>query len=167
MGVTSLIVGAVSAVAGTGVSIIGAQRQAEYQSQALAAQQKAESARNQAMELDARRKSLEVIRNQQRARALALANATSSGTQFGSGLSGGFGQISGQSNTNALGINQSLGLGRQMFAANSDLTQARIGEAGAASFSAIGGSIAGLGKTFMNDFNQFKSFGQESGFSFL
>ncbi len=164
MGVTSLIVGATAAVAGTGTAIYGASQQAKFQAQELEAQKKAEAARHQAMELDARRKQLDVIRTQQRARAMAAANATASGSQFGSGLQGGYGQISGQSNTNALGINQSLELGRDIFQANSDITNARIGEAGAASISSIGSAVTGLGKTFMNDFNQFKAFGQETGF---
>jgi len=40
----------------------------------------------------------------QRARSLALSTATNQGAQFGTGLQGGYGQISGESGTNMLGI---------------------------------------------------------------
>lgn len=81
-----------------------------------------EGQRKQAMELDARRKQLEVIRNQQRYRAVALTNATAQGARQGSGLQGGYGQISGQSGFNLLGIQQNLQIGQNIFGLNSQIT---------------------------------------------
>lgn len=82
--------------------------------------------RRQAMELDASRKQKEVIRNQQRARSLALTTATAQGASRGSGLQGGYGQISGQSGVNALGIQQNLQIGRNIFDYNYQISQNRI-----------------------------------------
>jgi hypothetical protein len=84
-----------------------------------------EAERQKAMELDAKRQQREIIRNQQRARSIALASATAQGARFGSGLQGGYGQISGQSNVNALGIQQNLDIGRNMFNLNSQLANQR------------------------------------------
>lgn len=71
--------------------------------------------RRQMMEVNARRQSMQDLRNAQRARSLALTNATRGGGQLGSGLQGGYGQIAGESNVNQLGISQNLQAGEQMF----------------------------------------------------
>lgn len=107
-------------------SFEAAQKSGEINKGIVQAELQNERFRMQAMELDARRKGTEVIRNQQRARALALASATAQGAGRGSGLQGGYGQISGQSNVNALGIQQNLDIGRGIFAQNSNISQARI-----------------------------------------
>ena len=80
-----------------------------------------EAQRQQAMELDAKRQQMEIIRNQQRARALTLTNATAQGAQFGTGVQGGYGQTQGQAGTNLLGTQQQLDLGRNMFNLNKQL----------------------------------------------
>lgn len=89
-----------------------------------------QESQRQAMELGARRQSLEIIRNQQRGRSLAL---TTNVAQGGSGavggssaLGGAYGQISGQSNVNLLGVNQNLGIGRDIFAANTNISNSRV-----------------------------------------
>lgn len=89
-------------------------------------QRQIEGKRQTAMELDARRKQMENLRQTQRARSLALASATGSGAQFSSGLQGGYGQISGQSNTNASGIRQNLELGRDIFNINAGISDNQI-----------------------------------------
>lgn len=91
-------------------------------------EQLVEGQKAQAMELDARRQQLEVIRNQQRGRALALTNATAQGASKGSGLQGGYGQVSGQSGVNALGIQQNLEIGRNIFGLNTGISNSRIAE---------------------------------------
>lgn len=90
----------------------------------------AEEQRMKAMEVDARRKTMEIIRNQQRARALGLTAATSQGASYGSGLQGGYGQISGQANENLLGVGQNLAIGRAIFGINSGISQQRLNYAG-------------------------------------
>lgn len=92
----------------------------------IQAQQQIEAQKAQAMEMDARRQQLEVIRNQQRGRAMALATATAQGAKSGSGLQGGYGQVSGQSGVNLLGIQQNLQIGRDIFGLNQTISGNQI-----------------------------------------
>lgn len=122
--------------AGLGLEGIGLAGQAvagygEYQaqqgisqsSQNIAALQQQQNAVNwTGAQLSARRSQMEVLRNEQRARSLALSNSANQGAQFGSGLSGGYGQISGQTGNNLLGINQNLSLGAQSYAINNSIS---------------------------------------------
>lgn len=78
------------------------------------------------MKLNARRAQMEVVRNQQRARALALNTATAQGASQGSGLSGAYGQIAGMSGTNMLGINQNLAIGKQIATYNQDISNQQM-----------------------------------------
>lgn len=91
-------------------------------------EQAVEAQKAQAMELDARRQQLETIRNQQRGRALALTNATAQGASKGSGLQGGYGQVSGQTGVNELGIQQNLQIGENIFGLNTAISNSRIAE---------------------------------------
>ena len=100
----------------------GAQAQTETQKAMVDVEQQQNVLRHQATHMQAQRMQMENLRNAQRARSLALAGAVTSGAQFGSGLSGGFGQISGAANTNALGINQNLQLSDQMFSLDTKLS---------------------------------------------
>jgi hypothetical protein len=89
----------------------------------IVAQQRAiEATKRQAMEVDARRQQLEIVRGQQRARSLGLTNATSQGASKGSGLQGGYGQIAGQTGVNLLGVQQGLESGRNIFNANAAIS---------------------------------------------
>lgn len=152
---------AIGAVVGAGLSIYGASKQQESskayneaQKKQIELEQKVEAQKRQAMELDARRKSLENIRQIQRMRALALTNATSQGAAQGSGLQGGYGQISGQGGWNALGINQNLQIGENIFDINAQISQQKIAMANAgmlqqqgAAFSSAGSSVMGAAGT--------------------
>jgi hypothetical protein len=77
--------------------------------------------RRNAMELSARRQQMQTVRQQQMARSIAQTAATSQGAQFGTGLQGAYGSISGQSNQNQLGVSQNLQFGEQMFTLDSQL----------------------------------------------
>jgi hypothetical protein len=90
------------------------------------AQQRIEAQRRSAMELDARRNQLEIVRNQQRARALGLSNATHSGTKSSSGLQGAYGQVSGQTGVNLLGVQQNLQIGQNIFDQNANISSNNI-----------------------------------------
>lgn len=92
----------------------------------FAKQQGVEEQRFGAMELDARRRQLEVIRNQQRARSIGLTTATAQGARQGSGLQGGYAQASGQAGVNLSGIQQNLEIGRNIFGLNSDISKRRM-----------------------------------------
>lgn len=159
----------VAAAIGIGLQAYGAyegarsaRKQSEISRAIAADEQKIEAQKRQAMELDARRRSLEVVRNQQRARALALANATNQGAAQGSGLQGGYGQISGDSGTNLLGINQNLMIGRNIFDINEDISKQKMLMAGeqanaaeAQAWSSLGGSLMGASGTMGNLFKGF------------
>lgn len=95
----------------------------------IAAQQEIEAQKAKAMEIDARRQQTEIIRNQQRGRALALTNATAQGAARGSGLQGGYGQIAGVSGFNMLGVQQNLQIGRDIYSENQNISNSRIQQA--------------------------------------
>lgn len=133
-------ISAAMSVIGLGMSIFGtnksadaskqmaqtAQAQANASSQIFTLDQQANAQRKQQMVLTANRQQLETIRNTQRARSAALTTSTSQGAQFGSGLQGGYGQISGDENTNLLGVNQNLAIGQNLFGINDLVDQQKI-----------------------------------------
>lgn len=151
------VIAAVTAIAGVGTSIYGAQQSysaskdaAAATQQQIAAQQRQEALRRQQMELEARRRQLEITRQQQRSRALALTNANAQGGLLGSGLQGGFGQISGQANTQQLALGQNLGIGEQIFGTNQDISNSRISYANSQSQAAFGSGLSAIGGTLIN-----------------
>src|SRR5260221_3666912 len=79
-----------------------------------------------AMEIDARRRQMDIIRTNQKAKAMSLAGATNQGASFGSGLAGGQAEVAGQSGVNLLGVDQNLNIGRSIFDINSSISQQRI-----------------------------------------
>lgn len=129
-------------------------------SQAItAAEQQQESLRMKAMELDARRKQMEVVRNQQRARALALTNATAQGAGAGSGLQGGYGQISGDTNTSLMGIQNALSFGRANFGLNAQISQQKILQSQAQANQAMGSGLMSLGGSLIGGMGMINSIG--------
>src|SRR5258708_38293894 len=88
-------------LAGAGV----AKQQAQVSSQIAGDEGLINEQKRIQMNLDADRSRMEMFRKAQRAGSLAKATATSQNAFFGSGLSGGLGQISGQTGTNVLGVN--------------------------------------------------------------
>ena len=120
-GVDDAISGVVGLV-GLGLSMSGsnqaakkAQEIAQVEKQIFQVQKEENNVRREAMVMSSRRDQLEQIRNSQRARAMALNTAASQGAQFGSGLQGGYGQISGQIGGNLLNISGNLERGEKMF----------------------------------------------------
>lgn len=157
-------IGAAAGIVGLGLSLFGGSQKAKASAEIAGAQQQIaalegsqDEVRRKAMELSARRQQMEVLRNQQRARSLALSGATAQGAQFGSGLQGGYGQIGGATNWNLSGIQSSLASGEQMFDLNKRIggQKQRIAAAGGAAAtaggiasigSALTGSVGNLGK---------------------
>lgn len=117
------------AIVGLGMSIFGNKKKSDAtQQMGVVAQNQANASmeianldkqvnaqRQQQMVLTSNRQQLQVIRNSQLARSMALTSATGQGAQFGSGIQGGYGQISGDTNTSLLGINQNLEIGQNIF----------------------------------------------------
>lgn len=73
-------------------------------------------------QMNGRRQMIQNIRNEQQARSTALTAATAGGAQFGSGLQGGYGQIGGQTGTNAMQISQGLQFGQQSYNINQSIS---------------------------------------------
>lgn len=82
--------------------------------------------RENAMELDARRKSMELFRRTQQASAMSLNTATSQGAQFGSGYSGGSAEVESSGLFNISGINQNVEIGRNIFALNDQISDKKV-----------------------------------------
>lgn len=149
-------------IVGLGMQLFGgasaadeAKQQAALSNQVSGIQQQENSQRQEMAEIQSRRSSMEVYRNAQRARSTALSTATNQGAQMGSGLSGGYGQISGQADTNLLGISQSILASRQKFAEDTQINglsqQIRTSQGNQAEdqgISSLGGAISGSAKTF-------------------
>lgn len=116
-------------VLGTVINVVGMQKME-------AAQEKAEKAREQQMNLDMQRKRREAMRQAVLARATALTNATNQGAQNSSALQGGLAQITGSEYRNVNALKQDQILGKEVFAANRDY--------------AYGQMIAGFGQSITN-----------------
>jgi len=144
-------VGLISSIFGGIEKYDAAKQTAAAQSQIAGLETQQDAVRRQAMEVGARRQQMEVLRNQQRARSLALNNATSQGAQFGSGLQGGYGQIEGQSGVNLLGISQNLQAGEQMFGLNAQINTQKMNIAGASSTAAMGAGFSSLGSGILGN----------------
>lgn len=106
-----------------GTSIFGSlgqgrasKRASEVSRQISANNIEANKVRQQAAHLDAKRRTIENIRNTQLAQSMSLAAAVNQGGQFSSGFAGGQAQISNRGSWNNLGIAQNLQFGDQLFA---------------------------------------------------
>ena len=157
---------AVIAVAGFATSAYGMSKQqsaqkeqARAQQEGIAAQQRAEASRKQAMELDAMRRRREIVRQNVKARSMALSTATSQGASGGSGLQGGLAGIEGQTNTNLLGVNQNEAIGADIFSANQAKFGADSRGVAAASKAATYGAISTLGGAILKNAGQIDRIG--------
>ncbi len=111
-------------------SIEASNKSFEISKNIITSEQGVEKQKMQAMEIDARRQQMEIIRNQQRGRALSLTTGVAQG---GSGFVGGasarggaYGQIAGQTGVNLLGVQQNLEIGRNIFGLNQNISNQRI-----------------------------------------
>lgn len=135
------------------------QRVYAQQQNIIKAQQGIEAQRMQAMELDSSRKRREVARTAVVARANALAAAVGSGSEAGSVLPGAFGAIAGRSGVNELGINQNLGIGRNIFGFNQQVTNAKIAGVQAESQAAQYGAQAAQAQADVKEAQSIQSLG--------
>lgn len=153
----SLAIGAV----GLGMSLFGglssssnAKEQAQVSADEATQEQNINDQKQQAMEIDARRKQLETIRTNQKAQAMATEAATNQNAQFGSGLQGGLAEVQNQSLFNLSGINSSLDIGRNINQYNKNISSDKMkmaslgGEAATdQAITSIGGSLMKIGPT--------------------
>lgn len=147
---------AIAAGVGLAISALGlmksydaSEEMSESNQRQIALQQQNEEQRKKAMELDARARQLKAFRLGQQARSLALVNATSQGAGGGSGLQGGYGQIAGDVQTDLLGINQNLEIGRDMFDTNALISEQKIAYAQSQGKAAMGAALTSFGGSIM------------------
>ena len=105
------------------------QLQISTQKSVIQQQSQADALRQQAVELDATRRRREAVRQGIIARAQSLTTATNQGANNpgSSAVTQAGNSISGQVNTNLLGINQSLGLSERLFDINKSITNLYLG----------------------------------------
>jgi len=137
------------AAGGAYTSYAAAQDAGDANQSILQQQMEAERLRKQEMEMDARRKSLEIVRQSQVARSMALTNATSQNAQGGSGLQGGYGQIAGQEGFGLMGVSGALEIGRGMFDINQQIAMYKMQLAQAQTQAALGSGLSSLGGSMM------------------
>lgn len=123
------------------------QKISSEQANITSAQIQEEQLKAQAMRLQARRSQMEVVRNNQKARSLALAGAVAGGGQFGSGVMGGVGEAQGISGNNLLGINQNLAIGNSLAGLNMSIDQSQGNIAQLQGQLATAQGISGAGKS--------------------
>lgn len=113
----------------SGASYTASSASADINKSIISGEQGLEEQRRQTMELSYRRSQLEIIRNQQRARATGLTTTVAQGANRGqsSALGGAYGQFSGQANTGLLANDQNLQIGRSMFDINRGISANKIG----------------------------------------
>lgn len=171
-------------VVGFGLQLFGMSQGAEAAEHAAAIkkgiagdEQRINEVKKQQMLLESSRKQMEIFRNMQRQRALATAAAVNQGASTGSGLQGGLAGVSGMSFFNALGINQNVELGQNIFSINNDISSKKMqladvetDAATAQGWASLGGSLIKAGPTFgalgQNAGSFFKGFGSGSGSPF-
>lgn len=118
--------------------------------------------RQTAMELSARRQSMEIFRNNQRARAMAVNNATNQGASYGnsSGLPGGEAQVQNQSTFNLQGVNQNLQIGENIFGLDDQISKQKLALSQVQSQQATDQSIGQLGGGILKSAGTLGNIGQ-------
>ena len=135
-----------------------AEKQAAEQKAINADQIKIEQQKRQAMELDSRRRELEVFRSVQRARSIALTNATLQGGQFGSGLLGGQAQATQAGHEDLKSIGQNLTIGRQISDLNNDISSHKMTLADLGADASFYQGLGSLGSTILGQTSNISKF---------
>lgn len=156
-------VGIAAGIAGTAVSYMGAQEQADANKKMQAEQKKQEALRQQQMNLEAMRKKREIVRQANFARASSLSTATNQGGAESSGFQGALATISGNAGRGSLATSQNQQLGNDMFASNARMAgfmgQAQSG----ASMASMGSGISSLGGALTQNAGTISQVGQYYG----
>lgn len=113
--------------AGASAAYSGVQTGQEIQQ--IGYQQQIEQQKRVMMELSAQRQGLENLRQTQRQAAYGRAAATNQGAGYGSGEAGGQGQVAAEGGYNALGLSNSLEVGRNTFDINALISGNRVSQA--------------------------------------
>lgn len=157
---------AIAAGIGVGLTAFGAikgvgaaKKEADISKQMTGTELAIEAQRQKAMELDARRKQIEMVRQAQRARALALTTASAQGAQDGSVLAGAYGSIQGQTGFNLEGVQQNLAIGESIFGLNQQIAQQKMKMADVGAEKATSQGISSLGGALIQNLPGIKGLG--------
>ncbi len=157
-------------IAGLGLSLFGgasqaanAKEQAQVSGQIAQDEQKVQAQKQQQVQLEAQRSSLQNFRNIQQAQDQGLSTATSQGAQFGSGLAGGQAAATNEGFQNALGINQGLEISKNIFGIDTDISSKRVQLAQLGGEAATDQGIQSLGGSLLKAGPIIGSFGKNLG----
>lgn len=166
-----------TALAGLGISLFGSTEASGYQQQAAKVSQNItglEEQENQqrqlAMNISARRQSVQALRTAQQASARGEAAAANQGGLQSSGFQGGQAQATTGGAFNILGIQQNQAIGNQMFGIQSNISQQQILQSQLQSQASTYSGIASIGSALSqsagplgNILGNLFSFGQRQG----
>lgn len=148
--IATSIAGVGLAAAGTIQQTQAAKKSQAYNQQVISDEQQQAALQKQQADLQAERYRMQVIRQSNIARGLAVSNASGTNAQYGSGLQGGYGQIAGESNV-ALGNSfQNQSLTNQLYGINTGINSARVGQSQAMSGYYSGAGMSSLGGALIN-----------------
>lgn len=123
----AIMLGGAALSLGAGLSGANAAKKKAGAEQAIFQYQfQADQQRRQAMELNAKRTSLQTLRNAQQAKAVGLAAGVNQGAQFGSGVAGAQSAATTAGGLNILGISQNRQIGENLFDINQNIGAARL-----------------------------------------
>lgn len=159
---TASAIGTAAQVVGTVAGVAGSFQQAAGQRKAQNAQKYQEVIRQRAMETESRRTQLELVRNQQIARATALANTTASGAsaEGSSAMGGAEGTIAGTFGRGIQADQSNLTFGQMQFAANRRVAQGQAMAAQGGTLASAGAGLSSLGGIFVNNAQRIDRVGQ-------
>lgn len=159
---TAATIGGAASLIGTGLSVAGSFQQAAGQRKAQNAQKRQEAYRQKQMENDSRRTQMELIRQQQIARATALTNVTASGASApdSSAMGGAEGTISGTFGRGIQADQSNLAFGQLQFAENRRIADANKMAARGGTIASAGAGLSSLGGIFINNAERIDRVGQ-------
>lgn len=138
---TATTLGGIAGLAGVGLQGVGMLQQMSAQEKAQKTQEAAEQSRQNQMNFEAQRMIRSQVRQGVMARSVALTNATGQGAAQGSGLQGGYGQISGSVGNNITGTTAAQGAANAQFGFNQRLAGYNADEAMGKGLSSLGGAL--------------------------
>lgn len=155
---------------GLGTSIFGglmgssaADQAYNIQKQEAQTEENINAQKEQQMILTSRRSQMENLRNTQRARAQGMNASVNQGAQFGSGTAGGQAQATDQGGVNALGLNQNLQIGKNLFSLDDTLDQEKLALSGVQTTAAQYSAIGNIGSSIAKSSTIFGNIGQGFG----
>lgn len=159
---TASAIGTAASVIGTGLGVAGSFQQAAGQRKAQNAQKRQEVYRQRLMETESHRTQMDLIRQQQIARATSLANTTAQGaaSSGSSAMPGAEGTISSQFGRARQADSSNLQFGQFQFAENRRVADANQMAARGGTIASAGAGLSSLGGIFVSNAQRIGRIGQ-------